>query len=497
MLKRAFGLLAFLTLLSRFSGFIRVAIFASFFGSGPESDVFLTALFIPELMYRFLSEGLISSAAVPIFVRQKANPGQLQKSFWSIFWTVTAVSSVPIIGLEIFAEPLCRLLVPGFSEPGISNLAHLWRIIAPYVLLSAQAAVMAAFLNARNHFAGPGLGPLVVNGTIIAGILMANGGNLESIALSVSLGAVFQLIWLGWLTRGQGLVVDRALSRASFCWDVIREFAANVAPISLWIFLMPIVPVYERYLLSSQAVGSVSVLNYNEKLINLPLGIISISLATVLFPSMSEADEERRDRLLGAGLWALVAMLIPIFLVIQAGSDTLVDVVLRRGRFSVAETALTAEFFRNYSFWILPSSVCLVLNRAFFARGNFRLPFFAGLLAIMTNILFDGWMVQHVGPSGVGFGAALAAAVQMILLFSGLAWTSGRNALLWSLPPILAALLAFPLVKPVALALAHLNIFFSPSGKWSELLLLAGLGAFLQMLTGGIGAYFWRKTKVG
>lgn len=495
MLKRAFGLLAFLTLLSRFSGFIRVAVFASFFGRGPESDIFLTALLVPELMYRFLSEGLVASAAIPLFVRTPEKSDLERTTFWSIFWAVTIPAGLAVAALIVWAEPICALLVPGFDPAALGRLAHLWRLIAPYVLLSAQTAVMTAFLNARQVFGPPGLGPLVVNLTIIAVILWTRGGNLEAIALSVTLGAVMQLVFLAWLVRRHGLVADQALSPGNLSWPVMREFTDQVAPVAVWLFLSPVIPVYERYLLSSEAVGSVTILNYNEKLLNLPLGIISISLATVLFPNLSQIEEKDRPSLLAKGVWALTVMLLPVFLAVQAGSETIVATVYQRGRFELADTGLTAGFFRAYAWWLLPTSTCLLLNRALFARGSFRFPFLAGLASILLQVGLDTWLVPRWGPASVGWGAALAANVQMALLFLGLAW-KGQGGWWRSIVPALAGLaLGAALSSPLAEGFSRLVQAWGVEGKWHQLIGLTGVWMVIQVGVGLAAWPFWRDAK--
>lgn len=497
-MRRAFGLLALLTLLSRFSGFIRVAVFASFFGRGPESDVFLTALLVPELMYRFLSEGLVASAAIPLFVRQRGDAEREQATFWSIFWTVSAAAGAATAMLAIWAEPLCAALVPGFSGERLGTLAKLWRLIAPYVLLSAQTAVMTAFLNARQVFGPPGLGPLLVNLTIIAAILGTQGGNLEAIALSVTLGALLQMAWLAWLVRPHGVSLAQAFDRRRLSFPLMREFAEQVAPVALWLFSTPIVPVYERYLLSSEAVGSVTILNYNEKLLNLPLGIISISLATVLFPNLSEIRPEERPRLLRRGIWALTALLLPIFLTIQAGSATIVATVYQRGRFALAETDLTAAFFRAYAWWLLPTSICLLLNRALFASGSFRFPFVAGLASIILQIGLDTWMVPRWGPPSVGWGAAWAANVQMFLLFAGLWWSGGTGDWSGALVPAATGLLVSLLAAgPLAAAFPTLTARIGWSDKWALLALLTGWWGLLQIATALLIWPFWTRDREG
>ena len=115
---KAFGSMALVTLLSRVSGFLRVAIFAAYYGSGPEADIFLSVMILPELMYRFIADGLISSASVPMFVRKREQGGESRKTFWTLFWGIAGVTLPVMAVLVFFAEPICGAMMPA-KGPGM------------------------------------------------------------------------------------------------------------------------------------------------------------------------------------------------------------------------------------------------------------------------------------------------------------------------------------------------------------------------------------------
>lgn len=425
-LGRAFGSLAALTLLSRLSGFVRVAVFAAVYGGGREADLFLAAMILPELLYKFMADGLVSAAAIPIFVRRRDDPAAVRRTFWSLFWSVSACALVLSALLAVAARPICGILTPGFFQETFERMVVLWRILTPYTLLSIQAALLTSFLNAMGLFARPALGPLLVNISIITGMLVVGGGPVESIGMAVLAGAVLQFAWLFLLAVRNGAEYSRADS--SLCnidKNIIYEFILGTGPVAGWVLLTSIVPLFERSLLSASSEGAIAALNYTDKLINLPLGIVSISLASAVFPALSATDPKERMRIARRAFWLMGGLLVPVMLVMTGGAEAVTSVVYRRGRFDAAAASLTAELLQAYGWALFPVSVTMLLNRLCFAAGRFRLPFIVGLAAVTVQVGFDYLLVARAGPVGVGWGAAGASALQVVLLMAVMAAGAG------------------------------------------------------------------------
>lgn len=427
-LGRAFGSLAALTLLSRLSGFVRVAVFAAMYGGGREADLFLAAMILPELLYKFMADGLVSAAAIPLFVRRRAAAAEVRRTFWSLFWFVSACALALSAVLALAARPICGVLVPGFLHETFERMVVLWRILTPYTLLAIQAALLTSYLNAMGQFARPAVGPLLVNLAIIAGMLAVRGGPVESIGVAVLAGAFLQFAWLFLLALRNGAsCLPAESSPVNIDKNIIYDFIVGTGPVAAWVLLTAIVPLFERSLLSTGAEGAVAALNYTDKLVNLPLGIVSISLASAVFPSLSAAVEKERFRLAGNALWLLGGLLVPVILVMTGGAEAVTTVVYRRGRFDAAAATFTADLLQAYGWALFPVSVTMLLNRLCFAAGRFRLPFFVGLVCIAVQVCLDYLLVARVGPVGVGWGAAGAAVLQVGLLMTAMTAAAGAR----------------------------------------------------------------------
>ncbi|HOY66980.1 MAG TPA: lipid II flippase MurJ [Candidatus Ozemobacteraceae bacterium] len=483
-LGRAFGSLAGLTLLSRLSGFVRVAVFAAMYGGGREADLFLAAMILPELLYKFMADGLVSAAAIPLFVRDRLEPIAVRRAFWSLFWPVSAGALLLTLGLAAFAEPVCGLLTPGFDTGLAGRMVVLWRILAPYTLLSIQAALLTSFLNAMGSFGRPAIGPLLVNLVIIAGMVAAGDGPVETIGYAVLAGAAAQLLWLFHLARHAGaayVAADCAPSKID--WNIPLRFAAGAGPVAGWVLLTAVVPVFERALLSSAPGGTVAALNYTDKLMNLPLGIVSISLASAVFPALSSAGDEDRLRLIRRAFWALGALLVPVVLVMTGAAESVTSVVYRRGRFDVGAAALTARLLEAYGWALLPVSAVMLLNRLCFAAGRYRLPFLIGLAGVTLQVGLDIRLTARIGAAGVGWGAVGAAVFQLVCLAAALvhssAHRSGFTAAL--LPLVFWGGISIVGSGGVTILGATIRAAL-PSGMFGELAALGALWGLLQLL---------------
>ncbi len=416
---KAFFSLSSLTLLSRVSGFIKVALFAAYYGRSPEADMFLAVMILPDLLYRFLSEGLVSSAAVPLFVDVSDDDRQQKKALATVltlgFWISFAATAL----LAIFAEDFCRMLAPGFDSALFERMKWLWRLVSIYIVTGVLAGVLTSFFNAQNLFALPALGPLLVNLAIIAGTFIVAGGAVEKIVLAVVIGSVLQLLWLLYLLWHYRCRFAFADLVSGYDSAIARGFLKSVFPVAAWISVLPFIPVYERYLMSMQPVGSVAALNYIEKLFNLPLGILSISLARVILPELSRLHGKMRQRFLLKTLGYSTLVLVPVVVLIVIFADPVVEIVFRRGQFSLEDARVAAGLFRSYAFALLPTTLCMVLNRGFFAARKYLIPFFAGLSAAAVQFWLGRPLVAEYGVNGIGYAAAAAFSVQlMVLLFA-------------------------------------------------------------------------------
>jgi putative peptidoglycan lipid II flippase len=371
-------------------------------------------MIVPDLLYKFLSEGLVSGAAVPLFVDLQKDRQKLERALITVLWLGFVFGLFGAGVLVFFASDFCRMLVPGFGLEYLQRMHLMWAVVSFYVLMGIPSGILTSFLNARRLFALPAVGPLLVNLSIICGIFLCD--SVEKIVVAVVFGALLQLLWLFYLCYKQTGLWSEKFKVLVFDYGIASDFVRSVLPIASWISILPFIPVYERYLLSMQPVGSVAALNYIEKLFNLPLGILSISAARVVLPELSSLKGAQRKRFLVKILLISSVVIIPVIAVSVIFAEPLVEIVFKRGRFSQADSAVAAGLFASYVYALLPVTLCMILNRGFFAERRYFVPFIAGLTAAGAQFYLGRPMVENFGVNGIGYSAATAYSLQLVVL---------------------------------------------------------------------------------
>ncbi|MFA6750078.1 MAG: lipid II flippase MurJ [Candidatus Riflebacteria bacterium] len=416
-LLNAFFSLSALTVLSRVSGFVKVAALAAFYGRSVEADMYMAVMLLPDLAYKFLSEGLVSCAAVPMFVELRDNKEKIKNIFWTLIWISLIAGVLGTIIFAVFSKPICDNILPGFSGLEMQRVQFMWSVIGIYLMFAIPSGVLTSFLNANMSFALPAVGPLLVNAFIIAGIFAASGGAIEKIVCATVVGAAAQAFWLMFLVKKSKIFKFDFKTMFVFDKQAAKEFICAVTPIAIWVSSLTLIPVYERYLLSMQTGGSLAALNYAEKLFNLPLGIISISLANVILPRLSLLNDKERKVFIFKSFAAAFLSVLPIVVFIWFFAEAIVELVYKRGQFSLEDASVAAELFKSYSLALLPVSLNLVLNRGFFSKRKYFLPFLSGLISSSVLFFVGAGFVTKFGVAGVGYAASLAYFVQTFILF--------------------------------------------------------------------------------
>ncbi|MBQ2593492.1 MAG: hypothetical protein II567_09475, partial [Candidatus Riflebacteria bacterium] len=349
------------------------------------------------------------------FVKNKDDKPLLHQSFWSIFWITLAVGVALSIVLALGTNGICTLLMPEIDVAFEPVLRKMWLILIPYFTLGLLSGVQTSLLNSRMSFAKPAIGALLVNLSIIVGTFIAAGGNIEIIAIANTVGALIQVLWLFYLIY-KDEVIEKGFKKAFvYKHSIAIDYLNASAPVIAWISILPLIPVYERHLLSSSE-GGISTLNYTEKLFNLPLGIIAISLAHVILPNLSLLQGKERIRFLAKSLGLASVVILPIIAVIWFGAEFIVRVVFMRGKFSIEDVDVAAGLFKWYSMALLPVSLNLMLNRGFFAAGNYRIPFIAGLVSALFQLYLCYSTVPVYGMKGIAIAAVSAGFIQLAIL---------------------------------------------------------------------------------
>ena len=418
-LLKSTAVISAMTLISRVLGFVRDIVFARLFGASAGTDAFFVVFKIPNFLRRLFAEGAFQQAFVPVLAeyKEKRSHEEMQDYIAHVAGTLGAVLLL-VTTIGVTAAPLLLwLFAPGFSgNPEQMALAEtMLRIVFPYLFFISLTAFASSLLNSFGKFAIPALTPVWLNIVLIgAAFLGAYHSDEPMIVLSWGVfvaGAVqlgFQLPWLwrmGLLPRPR-ISRDHEGVRRTMKLMLPAIFGSSVTQLNLLI---------DTILASFLVVGSVSWLYYSDRLVEFPLGMFGVALATVILPKLSREHSSNSNgdfnQTLDWGLRLTVLLALPATagLVLLAGP--LIATLFQHGEFTAHDTQMATLSLIAYSLGLPGFLLIKILAPGFYARQDTTTPVKIGVRAVLANLAFKALVVVPMILLAVpGTHAALAAA---------------------------------------------------------------------------------------
>jgi putative peptidoglycan lipid II flippase len=412
------------TVVSRVLGLVRDAVMAAIFGATPAADAFFVAFRIPNLMRQLFGEGALASSFVPVYTdilekEGKQRAGQFASNLFSLLILVLTV----LTGLGVlFAPYLVRVIALGF-KPGseVFNLTVLLtRWMLPYMVFICAAAMGMGILNSHRHFLVPAAAPALLNvSIIIAALLVAPGLTVPITALAwgVLVGGVLQLLVQLPPMKIRGVMPG---IRFPVLTPEVRRMAIIMGPAVLGVAVYQVNVLVDTLLASFLPAGSITYLWYGNRMMQFPLGVFGIALATAALPTLSaQVTQGRTDDFRGTvsfalGLTAFIG--IPAALGLIALREPIIATLFGRGAFVVSDVKGAAQALLYYSIGLPLFIGIKILGRAFFALENTRIPFLAAGAALVVNIVLNLLLMGPMGHAGLALATSLASGVNLVIL---------------------------------------------------------------------------------
>jgi len=421
---RALGGIASATLLSRLLGFVRDAVVARAFGAGPITDAFFVAFRIPNILRRLLAEGALSTAMIPVFTDYVARDDrpELHRMLRAVFGlALLALTVTTVLGIA-GAPYILQAIAPGFmNDPAQASLAtSLTRIMFPYLLLVGLAAMATGILNSEGRFFASAIGPAVLNvGMIAAVLLLARYVEppIVSLAIGVLAGGVGQLLVQIPSLSACGLLLapSRDLRHPAIVriTRLLLPAVFGLAAVQLMVFV-------NTLLASLLPLGSISYLYYADRVMEFPLGVFGIALASASLPVMSRhaAAEDHRGLAdtLNFALRLACYVSVPATVGLVVLRTPIVRVLFERGRFGPAETVATAEALAWYAIGLAGFSGSRIVAQTFYARSEAATAVRWGVVSIVANVVAALALMGPLGHAGLAGAASVGAYVNLISL---------------------------------------------------------------------------------
>ncbi len=434
---QAAGAMGFATLLSRIMGLVREQVFAIIFGAGNLTDAFNVAFRIPNLLRDLFAEGAMSTALVPTFTRARVEEGDRRAwrvaglVFRVLFFTVSALSLLGIL----FAPQLVRLYASAFIQiPGKFELTVLMtRVMFPFFPLVACAAAFMGILNSCGIFFLPAFASALFNLTsVLVGIacsefLMHWGSSwgiqpIVGMAVGVVAGGAVQAVCqVPSLYRNGYHWEGKRLEDPPWNQDIrLKKMLWMMIPGTIGLAATQVNLLVNTILATSQGPGAVSWLNYAFRLMQFPIGIFGVSLASATLPRLSEQwarqDIQGVSQTLIHSMRSVFAVNLPASVGLAVLGYPIIELLFQYGRFHSTDTKATASALAMYAIGLTAYSGVKVLVPACYALGNTRLPVISSFLAVAVTIILNLAMVKPFGYWGLALGTSVAAIVNVLFL---------------------------------------------------------------------------------
>ena len=416
---RSTSIVGAFTLFSRVTGLLRDMVYSRMFGAGLLMDAFLVAFKIPNFMRRLFAEGAFSQAFVPVVSEYKVQRGHdevrelVDGAMGTLAWFLAVVTVIGVVAAPLFV----LVFAPGFRLDGerFDLTVDMLRWTFPFILFISLAALAGGVLNSYGKFAVPATTSTLMNVVMIVfAAFVAPYFPRPGIALAIGV-FVSGLVQLGF--QLPFLLRLGLLRRPRWRWghEGVRKIGRLMLPAIFGSSVSQVALLLDTLIASFLVTGSIAWLYYADRLVEFPLGVFSIALATVILPGLaSHHASQDPDRFASTLDWAVkltTIVVLPATLALLLLAGPLTVVIFHYGKFDEQDVHMSTLALMAYSIGLMGFSMVKVLAPGFFARQDTRTPVRIGIQSLSLSIALNVLVVLPLAflyPGKPGLHALLA-----------------------------------------------------------------------------------------
>ena len=414
------------TTVSRVLGYVRDMLVAHTFGAGFAADAFYAAYRIPNLLRRLLGEGSLAASFIPVlseYLHTKSKE-ETQELINVVFTVLTVILlALTVLGI-VFSPQLVHIIAYGFtSDPEKLQLTiDLTRLMFPFLLFISLAALALGILNAMHSFFIPAVAPASLSvaeiGFLLAvAPLLSPANQIKGLALSVIIGGALQFIaqWpeirkLGWKLQW----------KLKFDHPGVKKITVLMMPAMLGLSVDQINAFVNTIIASFLAQGSITALYYSNRVMQMPLAIFGLAMASVALPVMSKAVAEKNTGALkdtlNFSLRLIIFILVPATVGLAVLGLPIIQVLFERGNFDHQATLMTNSALFYYSLGLPAYAAVRVVASVFYSYQETKTPVKVAAAAMIINVLLSIALMKPMGVGGLALATALSSWFNVIVL---------------------------------------------------------------------------------
>ena len=410
-------------LISRVTGLGRDVLMASALGASIWSDMFFVAFKLPNLFRRIFAEGAFTQAFMPSFIASR-HKGVFSTAIFLRFLLFLMLFSLLI---TFFPEPITKLLAWGWDTELIAQTSPLTAINFWYLDLIFVVTFLATLLQYKNHFATTAISTVLLNIAMIVALWFYMKEDPKTVAYALSfavliggaLQVIVHLIAIKKLSLHKILMGGWKYRKEKDVKEEKKHFQSLFVPGILGNSTPQISAFIDTILATFLMTGSVSYLFYANRIFQLPLAIIAIATATVLFPSVSKAlkngQEEAAYANLDKAFWLLAFLLGAAMVGGIILAEPIIWLLFERGKFGLVQTLETVSVLQMYMVGLLPFGLAKLFSMFLYASHRHLKAAKIAIYSLVISVTSSLILMQFMGASGLALAGSLGGWVLFIL----------------------------------------------------------------------------------
>lgn len=417
LLKSTF-IIMIVSLVSKLLGFVRDMLIANNFGVGMYTDAYNIAVTIPETIFTLVGLA-ISTAFLPMLSKIQAKKGKKEMYDFAnnVINILFIVSLIFFVVTSIFSKEIVSILAKGFSEEALNLAVRLTKITLLNLLFLSINACFTSMLQVNEDFVIPSILGLFFNLPMIIYLLLFRNYDIVGLTVANVVGNLFRVIVQipSLLTHGYKY---KSIIRIKD--ERLKEIGILIVPVIIGAGANSLNMIVDKNIASSLSPGTISALDYGQKLIIFINTIITTSIANVAYPVMANlrnnGDIEGFINTLKKSIVYLALLLIPITVGAMIFGKDIVKIVYGRGQFNENAVMMTTLAFMGYGLGIFFTGIRDILNSTLFSMGKTKITTVNGVIGVIINIILSVTLSRYYGIMGIALASSIAMLVTSLLL---------------------------------------------------------------------------------
>lgn len=410
------------TIIAKVLGFGRELVLASSYGASMYSDAYLTAMNIPTVLFTIIGTTL-GTVLIPMYFEVNRNLGEKKALNFTnnVFNTVIVLCIfLATIGFR-FTEPLVKVFAMGFEGEILKVAIDFTRITIISIVFTGLSYVMTAYLQIKNNFTISGLASVPKNVIIIASIILSVKYNPYIMIWGTLLGLATEFLFQFPFAIKNGYKYQLYINIKD---KYIKKMSWLIGPVLIGVAVNQVNTMVDRTLASTLIEGSISALNYANKLNQFVIALFITSVGAVIYPILSKlSSEDNKEKFTSSvvqSINSVILLVIPISVGAIVLATPIVKLLFQRGEFDARATSMTAIALIMYSIGMVAFGLRDILDKVFYALQDTKTPMINGAIAMIMNILLNIVLVKYLQLAGLALATSISAIVCIFLLFGSL-----------------------------------------------------------------------------